>query len=126
MRERTFPVEIEVPNPDGRIIAGLTAEIHLPTERLMAHRLPPSIVSVSDEGEVGVFTLDSESRARFTPVEIVGGVGAVFWVTGLEDAADVIVVGQGFVQDGTLVEATRVEAIPNRLQATPSGRETPP
>ena len=39
------------------------------------------------------------------PVEVVDDATDVIWVTGIDKAARVIVVGQEFVKDGDLVEA---------------------
>ncbi len=53
---RTFRVELEVPNPDNTLVAGVTSEIHLPIEQLTAHYLPMGVLSLDDAGQVGVKT----------------------------------------------------------------------
>lgn len=101
---RTFLVEIEVPNADGAIPAGVSAEIRIPTGKALAHFISPSIVSLSPTGQIGVKTVE-EGRVAFHPVQVVRAEIDGIWVTGLGDAVDVITVGQGFVRDG---EAVRV------------------
>ncbi|MNC89305.1 hypothetical protein D3C83_52170 [compost metagenome] len=59
----------------------------------------------SDEGQLGIRVADADSKARFLPIEIVEDGRSAVWVTGIEGATRVIVVGQDFVKDGDPVEA---------------------
>ena len=107
---RTFPVEIRIPNPDGRIIEGVTAELSLPTAQQSAHKLPPSVISLSDEGIVGVKAVDADDRVVFHPVQILGDGPDGIWLGGLPDTLQVIAVGQEFVRDGEIVRPVQMEA----------------
>ncbi|MCB9960192.1 MAG: efflux RND transporter periplasmic adaptor subunit [Rhodospirillaceae bacterium] len=102
---RTFPVEVEIANPDGTLISGVTAEISVPIARVMAHRISPGILTLDDNGVIGLRAVDAEGTVVFFPVEIAGGSSDAVWVTGLPDTADVIVVGQDFVIAGQHVNA---------------------
>ncbi|SFH37848.1 membrane fusion protein, multidrug efflux system [Palleronia marisminoris] len=102
---RTFLTEIEVPNEDGAIPAGISAEVVIPTGSSQAHFIPPSIVSLDPDGALGVKTFE-EGRVVFHPVEIVKTALSGVWVTGLPDNAQIITIGQGFVQNGEEVRAT--------------------
>ncbi len=97
---RTFLVEIEVPNADGAIPAGISAEIQIPVGQLNAHFLSPSTVSLSPEGALGVKTVDDDNIVQFYDIEVVRAQIEGIWVTGLPDEAQVITVGQGFVRNG--------------------------
>ncbi|WP_308916575.1 efflux RND transporter periplasmic adaptor subunit [Jannaschia sp. LMIT008] len=99
---RTFLVEIEVPNRDGAIRAGISAEVTIPTGRARAHFISPSIVSLGPEGRIGVKAVE-DGRVAFYPVEVVRAEIEGIFVTGLPDAVDLITVGQGFVRDGEAV-----------------------
>ena len=101
---RTFLAEIEVANADGAIPAGLSAEVLIPTGEAKAHFVSPSIVSLDADGTLGVKTRE-EGKVRFYPIEIVRSELDGIWVTGLPDSAEIITIGQGFVQDGEPVEA---------------------
>lgn len=101
---RTYPVEVTVANPDGVTIAGLSAEIHLPTRAMRAHLVPPSILTLNDAGEIGVKTVDADGMVRFRPVEILGDEPAGVWVDGLPQTARVITVGQEYVAAGQPVQ----------------------
>jgi len=100
---RTFPAEISIPNSDGEIAAGISAEIAIPTDEVMAHFVSPSVVSLDPGGRLGVKTVDDENVVQFHPIEIVRAEIDGIWVTGLPETARLITVGQGFVNDGETV-----------------------
>ena len=100
---RTFLAEIDVPNEDGAIPAGISAEVRIPTGEATAHFLSPSIVSLSERGELGVKTVAEDMTVEFHPIQVVRAQIEGIWVTGLPDKADVITVGQGFVSEGETV-----------------------
>jgi len=101
---RTFRVELEVPNPSG-IRAGLTAELQLAGSRIVAHDISPSLLTLADDGTVGVKTVNASNRVDFYPIEIAGSSDDGILVTGLPETVTVITVGQGFVTVGQQVEA---------------------
>ncbi len=101
---RTFRVELAVPNPDSSIRVGLTAELRLSSGTLNVHSLSPSLLTLADDGAVGVKTVDSNNRVKFYPVEIVDSSVDGILVTGLPDTIQLITVGQGFVVEGQIVE----------------------
>lgn len=102
-RTRTFPVELEVANPDGAIIENLTAEIRLSIAETAAHRVEASLLSLSDDGVIGVKTVGSDGTVKFHPIDILGDGDGAIWVSGLPDSATIITVGQEFVVDGQSV-----------------------
>jgi len=100
---RTFMVELEVPNTDGSLPAGVTAELLLSAGEVMAHRLSPALLTLDSEGEIGVNTVDEFDRIEFHRVEIVQSGNNGIWVSGLPSVAQVVVVGQGYVSQGQQV-----------------------
>ncbi len=101
---RTFLVEMEISNTDGKLPAGVTAELLLESGEVMAYQLSPAMLTLNSEGDIGIMTVDTNQRARFTPVVIEkSGIDGV-WVSGLGSSASVITVGQGFVRSGQAVE----------------------
>lgn len=101
---RTFTVELEVPNADGKLPAGVTAEMQIPAGEMLAHKVSPAILSLAADGRLGVSILDTQNRVVFTPVEIARSEPDGVWVTGLPAAASIITVGQGYVSPGQQVE----------------------
>lgn len=104
---RTFEVEVALPNEDGRIRAGMTAEIEIGLPPIVAHRIPQTALTLDDGGRMGVRTVEN-GTAQFHPVEIVREQPDAIWVTGLPEAASVIVGGQEFVREGRAVTAVPV------------------
>ena len=102
---RTFAVELEIANPGGELPVGVTADIELPVGTVRAHRLSPALLTLDDSGVVGVKIADADGRVRFVPATVVRTTPDGVWITGLPDPAPVIVGGQGFVRDGSLVAA---------------------
>ncbi|RMF98353.1 MAG: efflux RND transporter periplasmic adaptor subunit [Gammaproteobacteria bacterium] len=101
---RTFTVELEVPNPDGALPAGVTAELLIPGGELLAQKVAPSLLSLNAAGDIGIKTIDQYHRVEFYPVEIARSEVDGVWVSGLPETADVIVLGQGYVDVGAEVE----------------------
>jgi multidrug efflux system membrane fusion protein len=105
---RTFQVEITLPNSDGTIRDGMTAELTIELAAEPAHRIPLSALTLGDDGNLGVRVAEN-GIARFYKIgqmrEEVDGA----WVWGLPASADVIVVGQEFVREGRAVEPTPID-----------------
>ena len=102
---RTFTVELEVDNSDGGLRAGGTAELLVPAERVLAHRVSPSLLTLDDAGNVGVKIINEEGEVEFVVADVALSTNDGVWVAGLPDLATIITVGQGFVVPGTMVNA---------------------
>jgi membrane fusion protein, multidrug efflux system len=101
---RTFPMEIDLPNPDGKLRDGVSADIHIPVRQLRAEKISPGILVLDDNGVVGVRAVD-HGIVHFYPVQIVSDGPDGMWVGGLPEPVMVITVGQEFVTDGERVQA---------------------
>jgi multidrug efflux system membrane fusion protein len=106
---RTFPVELEVPNQDYAIPAGLTADVILPLETVTSHFISPSALSLGDDGTLGVKLVDENNVVRFVPIIIVADTVDGLWVAGLPSTITLITVGHDYVADGETVEPVEVE-----------------
>lgn len=113
---RTFRIEVELPNPTAAVADGLTAELRLHLGTIAAHRVSPAILTLTDDGVIGVKTLGMGNKARFHPVRIIGDGPDGVWLTGLPDRVTLITVGQDFVTDGQ-----RVRPIDEATLAPPVG-----
>jgi multidrug efflux system membrane fusion protein len=101
---RTFLAEIEVPNEDGAIPAGISAEVRIPTGEAVAHFVSPAIVSLDAEGALGVKTVTDDNTVQFQPIEVERAQIDGIWISGLPDTVELITVGQGFVRAGDRVD----------------------
>ncbi len=104
---RTYRVEVEMKNPDGKIPDGITAEVSIPLAAVPAMRVPRSALTFSSAGELGVRIVTSESIVKFVPVSLVADNKDEMFVKGIAPGSRIIVQGQDFVREGQ-----RVEAIP--------------
>ena len=102
---RTYRVEVELPNADGVIPDGITAEVSVPLSPMPATRVPRSALVVSAAGDIGVRTVDADAKVGFVQTTVVEDDQRFMWLAGIPDKARVIVQGQDFVREGNLVEA---------------------
>ena len=99
---KTFRVEILADNNDELIRDGETIEIRINLESNKAHLLPQSVLTLNDEGDLGVRTVVNKT-VEFFKVKILRDQKNGLLLTGLPDNVDVITVGQEFVVDGQQV-----------------------
>lgn len=102
---RTFAVELEVGNEEGMLRAGGTAELRIPAETVLAHRLSPALLTLDDAGNVGVKIIGDDGAVEFIQADIALTNSDGVWVAGLPPSATIITVGQGFVPAGAVVNA---------------------
>jgi len=107
---RSFRIEADVPNPDLKLAAGVSAEIRISVSQEMAHYISPAALTLDDKGEVGIKAVNAENRVDFYPVSLVRTDADGVWVSGLPDNVDIITQGQGFVAQDELVEPVQEEA----------------
>lgn len=101
---RGFPVEVEVDNPRRDIRLGITTDLLIAGEPVSAHVIPSSLLSLDDDGKVGVRILVEDNRVVFVNVSLVGDHAEGVWVTGLPQHALLVTVGQEYVIQGELVD----------------------
>ena len=101
---RTFTAEIEVANPDGAIPAGISAQLRIPTGEIEAHFVSPAILSLDTDGTLGIKTVTPDNTVAFHEISIVRAQTDGIWIAGLPEEARIISIGQGFVNDGEVVD----------------------
>ena len=104
---RTFPVRVEISNPDGLIKPGMLGRATLPTgERRKAVLVPKDALVFTSTG-TAVYTVVDE-RANFVPVRIGPEHGSLIEADGdLEPGLDVVVRGNERLRPGQAVAITR-------------------
>ena len=102
---RTFGVELDIDNSDGALRIGGTAELRIPAEDVLAHRISPSLLTLDDAGSVGVKIVNENGLVEFVVADIALSSSDSVWLTGLPQQATIITVGQGYVTNGSLVDA---------------------
>lgn len=102
---RTFNVELEIDNTDGALRGGMTAELTIPAETIYAHKVSPSLLTLDDDGNLGIKTVNDSGLVEFHKADIAMSSSEGVWIAGLPYAATIITVGQGFVAEGAVVDA---------------------
>jgi multidrug efflux system membrane fusion protein len=100
---RTFRVEISVDNKDRTIRDGVSAEIYIKGKEEPAHKISPAILSLNDQGKLGVRTVTSDNRVEFKEINILEDTNSGMWVSGLGEDARIITLGQEYVFQGQTV-----------------------
>ena len=100
---RTFRVEISVDNKDRSIRDGVSAEIYIKGKQEAAHKISPAILSLNDQGKLGVRTVTADNRVEFKEINILEDTNSGMWVSGLGEEARIITLGQEYVFQGQTV-----------------------
>ena len=112
---RTYPVEITVGNEDYSLRSGLTVSLRVSLDKVKAHEITPSLLTLNEQGEMGVRLIDRNNRVVFSVVKIIEDGPDGMWVTGLPDAAALITVGQEYVAAGTLVDPVYIDTLGDQV-----------
>ena len=105
---RTFRVGSMIKNPDGFIKDGLTANMSIEIDKVKAHKISPSILLLNDEGKLGIRIIEKDNLAKFVEIIILEDSEEGLWVTGIPEQVEIIIQGQGFVEDGQEVITNRI------------------
>ena len=102
---RTFDVELEIDNADGALRAGVTAELVIPAETIYAQKVSPSLLTLDENGDLGIKVVNESGIVEFHAADIAMSSSDGVWIAGLPHSATIITVGQGFVNEGVMVNA---------------------
>ncbi len=102
-KTKTFKIESEIVNSSGSIKDGVTATMTIRTDPVLAHKISPSILVLDDLGRIGVKVINSNNVVEFSEVQIIEDLEEGLWISGLPDSVEIIVQGQGFVEDGQII-----------------------
>ena len=100
---RTFEITIEADNKDLSYKSGITTKIVIKGSELKAHKIPPSILTLLDDGTVGVKAVDNENMVIFYPTKTIKDTIDGMWVSGLPEKVNLIVSGQEYISLGDTV-----------------------
>lgn len=119
---RTFRVEVAIDNPGNRLSSGLTTEITLRSAPVDAVVLPRSVVTLSNNGDLGIRAVDASGKVVFYPIDLVDDTQNGLALAGIPADAKVIVAGQDLVADGDMVNAVPAdEAMVKKLIGEAAG-----
>ena len=109
---RTFRVEIDVENSDRSIRDGVSAQIAIEGDTILAHKISPSILMLGESGEIGIRTVNEDDQVEFKKIEILEDSMEGIWITGLPKNTRIITIGQEYVFQGQTVNVKEISASP--------------
>ncbi len=102
---RTFPLEVTAANPEHAIPAGMTAEIRLRAAPVRAVRLPRSVVTLDEDGNLGVRVVSKDDKIEFVPIDLIDDTPEGLVLGGIPEDSRIVVSGQDLVTEGEVVNA---------------------
>ena len=109
---RTFRVEIDVKNSDRSIRDGVSAQIAIKGDTILAHKISPSILMLGEAGELGIRTVNEDDQVEFKKIDILEDSMEGIWITGLPKNTRIITVGQEYVFQGQTLNVKEISASP--------------
>ena len=119
---RTFNIEIEMPNPERKLLDGMTATADIDLDPIKAYQINPSWLTLADDGQIGVRSVSTQNKVQFNPVKIIAMDEKQAWVDGLNPGLRVITLGQNFVAAGEEVEPLTQQQMEALEKAAASGQ----
>jgi RND family efflux transporter MFP subunit len=108
---RTMSTEVRVPNPEGKLMVGMYAEVALTLP--VPHKVleVPATTLYSDAKGLRVAVVDAESKVRFVPIVVARDTGATIQIaTGIDEGARVVKLASAELSDGMIVEVLQSAA----------------
>ncbi len=121
---RSFKIEVLIDSAPAGTLTGISAQISIPVETLLAHRVSPAILALDDNGALGIKAIGEDNIVVFHAIDVVKTESNGAWVTGLPDTVTVITLGQGFVNPGEQVEPVSTPQISDSNNAANTGNST--
>ena len=101
---KTFEISVIFDNLDLSIRDGLSAELKIYKEKIKVHKISPSVLSLGDDGDIGIKVLNQDNEVIFKEIIIIEDTSEYMLISGLEDKENIITIGQQYVSSGDKVE----------------------
>ncbi len=103
---RTYRLEVAVPqnNYEMFVTKGMTADIQLAIDTIIAHKVPASTLILNDDGIIGVKIVDQDNTVSFLPIEIIDEEKDGILIFGIPETVKLITSGHYFVNAGDKVK----------------------
>ena len=80
----TYPIEVEISNPEMTLTAGTSANLDLILATESAIKITPSMLALDEAGNLGIKTLAADDKVHFVPISIVKVEPDGVWLGGTE------------------------------------------
>mgnify|MGYP001000122901 FL=1 len=75
---------------------------------MFSHKISPAILSLNDQGKLGIRTVDENNAVEFREIEILEDTTDGLWVSGLKENERIITLGQEYVFQGQTVNVKEI------------------
>ena len=82
-----------------------STKIIIKGSELKAHKIPPSILTLQDDGSVGVKAIDKKNTVVFYPIKKEIDTIDGMWVSGIPNETKIITTGQEYVTVGQIIQS---------------------
>ena len=96
-------IELKLKNDKGALRAGVSTQLIISAEEVTAHLVSPALLSLNDEGIIGIKIIEEKNKVKFIPADIVLASDEGVYIAGLPFTSTIITVGQGYVKSGMRV-----------------------
>ena len=103
--ENISEIIIEANNDDLLFKSGITASISIRGTSIKAHKISPSILTLQDDGSIGVKAIDEKNTVIFYPIKKEIDTIDGMWVSGLPNEVKIIITGQEYVTVGQVIQS---------------------
>jgi len=97
---KTFEIVVNVDNQNLKFKDGLSSMISIKKGEVLAHKISPSILSLGEDGNLGVKVIGEGNKVLFKKINIIEDTSDFMLVTGLDQKEQLIIVGQQYVSNG--------------------------
>jgi RND family efflux transporter MFP subunit len=123
---RTLTTEVRVPNPDGRLLSGMYAEVSLTLSSPRKVFEVPATALASDARGLRVAIVNAEGKIHFVPIAIDRDLGASLLVaSGLDGSERVVQIATADLEEGQSVKTVAAK-LPPAASAPAAGPSAPP
>lgn len=99
----SFRIEADIANADLTLNAGVSAKLSIAVGKENAHFISPAVLSLNDEGTVGVKSVNKHNKVVFYATDLIRSEANGIWVSGLPQRVQMITQGHAYVNSGEKV-----------------------
>lgn len=121
----TYTVKVELNNQDGKIKAGMMAEVNFTMESAKDAIILPRNAVIEKEGETYVYIVENGKAKKVAVVLGIEADDTIEITSGLQDGNDVVIKGQTYISDGEEVNISNADAAKSETEKSETSKSKP-
>jgi len=105
-KTKTFEIELEINNKEKNIKDGMTATTYLTIDKISAHKIKSSYLTIDTEGNIGIKAIKN-NKVTFLKADILSDEGDYIFINNIEPELEIITTGHGLVEIDDIVDSIR-------------------